>query len=261
MTNVGPLIRVEHLSKTYADPGLFGRTRGVLRPAVDDVSFEIAAGETLGLVGESGSGKTTLGRAMLRLVEPTSGGVTVTLPGGDAVDLMALDAEQLRKFRRHIQIVFQDPYTSLNPRMTVREAVEEPLRVHRVVPSSDVNDRCRELIDWVGLPGSVIDDLPGSLSGGQRQRVGIARAIASEPAFVVADEPVTALDVSVQAQILNLMRDLQDQLSLSYLFISHDLAVVEHMTDRIAVMSQGKLVEVRTVTEIDGAKATEQRPR
>ena len=239
-----PLISVEHLSKTYDDPRLFGRSH-VPRPAVDDVSFEIAQGETFGLVGGSGSGKTTLGHAMLRLVEPSSGRVTVTLPEAEPVDLMTLTAEQLRRFRRHVQLVFQDPYTSLNPRLTVRQTVEEPLRLHSIVDVKDVDERCRVLIEEVGLAPDVLDHRPGSLSGGQRQRVGVARALASEPRFIVADEPVTALDVSVQAQVLNLLKDLQEARGLSYLFISHDMAVVEHMSDRIGVLSDGKLVEVR----------------
>ena len=241
---MAPLISVEHLSKTYDDPRLFGRSHSP-RPAVDDVSFEIAQGETFGLVGGSGSGKTTLGHAMLRLVEPSSGRVTVRLPEAEPVDLMALNAEQLRRFRQHLQLVFQDPYTSLNPRMTVRQTVEEPLRLHGIVDVEDVDDRCRVLIEEVGLARDVLDHRPGTLSGGQRQRVGVARALASEPLFIVADEPVTALDVSVQAQVLNLLKDLQDARGLSYLFISHDMAVVEHMSDRIGVLADGKLVEVR----------------
>ncbi len=238
------LIRVEHLSKTYDDPRLFGRSHA-RRPAIDDVSFEIAQGETFGLVGASGSGKTTLGQSMLRLVEPSSGRVTVTLPDAEPVDLMALTSEELRRFRKHLQLVFQDPYTSLNPRMTIRQAVGEPLRIHGIVETDDVDDRCRALVEEVGLTPDVLDRRPGSMSGGQRQRVGVARALASEPCFIVADEPVTALDVSVQAQILNLLKDLQDARGLSYLFISHDMAVVEHMSDRVGVMSDGRLVEVR----------------
>ena len=192
MAGDAPLIRVEHLSKIYDDPHVFGR---------------------------SGSGKTTLGQSMLRLVEPTSGRVTVNLPDAESVELMGLGARQLRQFRRHLQLVFQDPYTSLNPRMTVRETVKEPLLVHSVVDPNDVDDRCREIVEQVGLTREVLDQRPDAMSGGQRQRVGIARAIASEPSFIVADEPVTALDVSVQAQILNLLRDLQDELGLSYLFM------------------------------------------
>ena len=244
-----PLVRVEHLCKTYGTTGLFSRPADQ-PPAVDDVSFDIAPGETLGLVGHSGSGKTTIGRTMLRLVEPTSGQVTVNLPAGECVDLMALKARDLRAFRRHVQIVFQDPFTSLNPRMTVRDIVGEPLGIHRIVQSGGVADETRRLLEHVGLDTSLLDERPTALSGGQRQRVSIARAIATEPCFIVADEPVTALDVSVQAQILNLMKDLQDRLGLSYLFISHDLAVVEYMADRVAVLSEGRLVEVGETAQI-----------
>ena len=249
MARQPPLVRVEHLCKTYGTTGLFSRPADK-PPAVDDVSFDIAPGETLGLVGHSGSGKTTIGRTMLRLVEPTSGQVTVNLPAGECVDLMALKARDLRAFRRHVQIVFQDPFTSLNPRMTVRDIVGEPLEIHRIVESGGVVDETRRLLEHVGLDTRLLDERPTALSGGQRQRVSIARAIATEPCFIVADEPVTALDVSVQAQILNLMKDLQDRLGLSYLFISHDLAVVEHMADRMAVLSEGRLVEVGETAQI-----------
>ena len=237
------LVRVEHLSKTYSGGGLFHRTDDET-PAIHDVSFDVAPGETLGLVGGSGSGKTTIARTMLRLIEPTSGRVLVNLPSGDRVDLMALQAAELRAVRRHVQIVFQDPYASLNPRLTVRDTVEEPLRIHQIVAAADVSNRATQLLELVGLSAGILDELPEKLSGGQRQRVGIARAIATEPSFVVADEPVTALDVSVQAQILNLLKDLQETLGLGYLFISHDLAVVEQMSDRIAVLSGGEIVEI-----------------
>ena len=243
------LIRVEHLSKTYST-GLLLKGSAEPTAAIRDISFDIARGETLGLVGRSGSGKTTIGRTMLRLVEPGHGRVVVNLPGRDSVDLMSLGSQELRVFRRHVQMVFQEPYTSLNPRMTVGDAVEEPLRIHRIVELSDIADRTKQLLEQVGLSLSLARELPGKLSGGQRQRVGIARAIATEPRFVVADEPVTALDVSVQAQILNLLKDLQDQLGLSYLFISHDMAVVEHVSDRIAVLAEGRLVETGPAAEI-----------
>ena len=233
------MVRVERLSKIY--PARRGRDE--VR-AVDDVSFTIASGETLGLVGGSGSGKTTLGRALLRLIEPTAGRVEMSVSNGQPVDLLKLPARELRAFRRHAQMIFQDPYTSLDPRITVRETIAEPLEVHRLAEPTEIDGRVRELIDLVGLDISHLDQLPAGLSGGQRQRVGIARAIATGPTFVVADEPVTALDVSVQAQILNLLRDLQERLDLSYLFISHDLAVVEHMADRIAVMAHGRIVEI-----------------
>ena len=237
------LVRVERLSKTYSAGNPFGRP-DEQTVAIRDVSFDVAPGETLGLVGASGSGKTTIARIMLRLVEPTSGHVLVNVPSRDCVNLIELGAEQIRRVRRHVQIVFPDPYTSLNPRLTVREIIEEPLRVREVVAGADVSDRATQLLEQVGLNRSILGDHPERLSGGQRQRVGIARAIATEPCFVVADEPVTALDVSVQAQILNLFKDLPDALGLSYLFISHDLAVVEQMSDRIAVLSDGQIVEI-----------------
>jgi ABC-type oligopeptide transport system ATPase subunit len=240
-----PLLQVDGLTKVYPAR----RDRAEIR-AVDDVSFSIAPGETLGLVGESGSGKTTLGRLLLRLVEPTAGRVEMSVPGEPTVDLMQLTARQLRLFRRHAQMIFHDPYTSLNPRMTVGEIVAEPLWVHQVVPSSELDTEVRELFGLVGLRDAHRDQLPSALSGGQRQRVGIARAIATRPKLIVADEPVTALDVSIQAQILNLLRDLQEQLGLSYLFISHDLAVVEHMARRIAVMSRGLLVETGEMSQL-----------
>ena len=245
-----PLVSVEQLSKTYPSAS-FG-SAGEVRRAVSDVSFDILRGETFGLVGRSGSGKTTIGRTLLRLVEPTAGRVVVRIEPEQPVDLMALSPRELRRFRRHLQMVFQDPYTSLNPRLTVRQVVEEPLRVHGVVEPSDVTDRARELVDQVGLGAALMDERSTALSGGQRQRVGIARAIASNPRFIVADEPVTALDVSVQAQILNLLKDLQERMRLSYLFISHDMAVVEHMSDRIAVAAEGRLVEVGVTDEVLG---------
>ena len=240
-----PLISVEGLTKVF--PATRGREE--VR-AVNDVSFTIARGETLGLVGGSGSGKTTLGRAVLRLVEPTAGRVQMSVSAGPGVDLMELTARELRSFRRHAQMIFQDPYTSLDPRMSIRETIGEPLKVQQLVPAQELEDRVRELMSRVGLDSNYLDQRPAALSGGQRQRVGIARAIATSPQFVVADEPVTALDVSIQAQILNLLRDLQDQLGLSFLFISHDLTVVEHMADRIAVMSRGRMVELAATAEL-----------
>ena len=241
--DLSPLIRVEHLSKTFASRGRLRRSREA-SPAIHDVSFDVMPGETLGLVGRSGSGKTTIGRTMLRLIEPTSGRVVVSLESGETVDLMRLEAQELRTFRRHLQMVFQDPYSSLNPRLRVREVIEEPLRIHKMVAPADVADRTTQLLEQVGLDAAVGDDFPGRLSGGQRQRVGIARAIATAPRFIVADEPVSALDASVQAQIINLLKDLQEQLGLSYLFISHDMAVIELMSDRIAVLAEGQVVEV-----------------
>ena len=240
-----PLLRVQGLTKIY--PATRGRDE--VR-AVDDVSFTIASGETLGLVGESGSGKTTLGRALLRLIEPTSGRVELSVSDGQPVDLMQLGGRDLRAFRRHAQMIFQDPFASLNPRMRIGDAIAEPLTVHGLATAGDVDDRVRHLVIQVGLDPVLLQKKPGALSGGQRQRVGIARAIATGPRLIVADEPVTALDVSVQAQILNLLRDLQEQLGMSYLFISHDLAVVEQMASRVAVMNDGRLVEMAAMTDL-----------
>jgi oligopeptide/dipeptide ABC transporter ATP-binding protein len=206
--------------------------------AVDDVSFDVARGETLALVGESGCGKTTTGRALLRLIEPTRGAVHF-----DGTDVIALKGESLRRMRRHMQIVFQDPYGSLNPRMTVGEAVREGLLVHQLAEGSEADRRVSRLLDEVGLRPEYASRFPHEFSGGQRQRIGIARALAVEPSFIVCDEPVSALDVSVQAQVVNLLRDLQRDRGLSYLFIAHDLAVVSHMADRVAVMYLGRIVE------------------
>lgn len=213
---------------------------GVLR-AVDDISITIPAGKTLGLVGESGSGKTTAARSILRLIEPDSGRVSI----GDT-DVTALPGGELRRFRRNMQIVFQDPYSSLNPRMTVGKIISEPLKIHEDLSKKELRDRITELLALVGLQDEHADRYPHEFSGGQRQRVGIARAIALNPGFIILDEPVSALDVSIQGQILNLLMDLQEKLNLTYLFVAHDLAVVEHMSDRIAVMYLGKIVEENT---------------
>ncbi|HQP48379.1 MAG TPA: ATP-binding cassette domain-containing protein, partial [Spirochaetota bacterium] len=213
---------------------------GVLR-AVDDISITIPAGKTLGLVGESGSGKTTAARSILRLIEPDSGRVSI----GDT-DVTALPGGDLRRFRRNMQIVFQDPYSSLNPRMTVGKIISEPLKIHEDLSKKELRDRITELLSLVGLQDEHADRYPHEFSGGQRQRVGIARAIALNPGFIILDEPVSALDVSIQGQILNLLMDLQEKLNLTYLFVAHDLAVVEHMSDRIAVMYLGKIVEENT---------------
>jgi oligopeptide/dipeptide ABC transporter ATP-binding protein len=232
------VLEVEDL-KTYfpVRKGLLRRTVGQVH-AVDGVSFAIGAGETLGLVGESGCGKTTVGRTVLRLIEPTSGVIRL---GGR--DITRLRRAELRPFRREMQIIFQDPFSSLNPRMRAGDIVGEPLRVHGTVPARERRDRVAALFARVGLSEAQMDNYPHQFSGGQRQRIGVARALALNPKLIVGDEPVSALDVSIQAQVINLLTDLQRELGLSYLFISHNLAVVEHISHRIAVMYLGRIVE------------------
>jgi oligopeptide/dipeptide ABC transporter ATP-binding protein len=234
------LLEVRDLVKHYpVARGLFGGWRGAVR-AVDGVSFSIRRGETLGLVGESGCGKTTTGRCVLQLEKPTGGSVRF---GGQ--ELVGLAPRALRPVRRQMQVIFQDPYSSLNPRMTVGQIVAEPIAVHGVVPDPAARAaRVRELLAQVGLLPQHADRYPHQLSGGQRQRVGIARALGLQPALLVCDEPVSALDVSIQAQIINLLEDLQAQLGLTYLFIAHDLSVVRHISDRVAVMYLGRIVEL-----------------
>jgi ABC-type oligopeptide transport system ATPase subunit len=233
-----PLVDVSHLVKEFARGGGLFR-RGTAVRAVDDVSFTIDEGETFGLVGESGSGKTTTGRCILRLVEPTSG--TIQFRGDD---VLALSRKRLREARRNMQIVFQDPYSSLNPRMRARQIVEEPLIIHRLGDRASRRERVEELFRLVGLDPAHLERRPHEFSGGQRQRIGLARALALNPSFLVLDEPVSALDVSVQAQVINLLMDLQQQLRLTYLFIAHDLRLVEHICSRVAVMYLGKIVEM-----------------
>lgn len=239
------LLLVEDLVKHFpVKQGVFSRTVAQVR-AVDGVSFSIPAGQTLALVGESGSGKTTTARAVLRLIEPTAGRVLF-----DGMDVAGLDARALRAMRRRMQIVFQDPFSSLNPRMTIFGAIAEPIAAHRLRPKAQWRARVEELLQLVGLPAEAADRYPHEFSGGQRQRIGIARALAVEPDLIVADEPVSALDVSIQAQILNLLEELQQKLGLTYLFVGHDLAVVRHIADVVAVMYLGQIVEIAPVAEL-----------
>jgi oligopeptide/dipeptide ABC transporter ATP-binding protein len=231
------LLSVRDLVKHYHASGLFGRAAPPIR-AVDGVSFDVAPGETLALVGESGCGKSSVGRTILRLQEPTGGKALF-----ENVDIFSLDRSALRALRRRMQIIFQDPYSSLNPRMTVGSAIAEGIEIHRLAPRREIPQRVAALLEEVGLDPAYARRYPHEFSGGQRQRIGIARALAVEPAFIVCDEPVSALDVSVQAQVLNLLSDLQRQRGLSYLFIAHDLAVVRQIAHRIAVMYLGRIVE------------------
>jgi oligopeptide transport system ATP-binding protein len=234
-----PLLEVKNLTKYFPiKKGALSRTVGEIR-AVDGVSFTLEKGKTLGLVGESGCGKTTVGRSLLRLLEPTSGEVIV-----NGKDLLALDKEELRKMRASLQIIFQDPFSSLDPRMSVGEIIAEPIRNHLQSSRSEIKDRVAYLMENVGLHADQMGRYPHEFSGGQRQRIGIARALALNPLLIVCDEPVSALDVSIQAQVMNLLAQLQEQMDLSYLFIAHDLSVVEHISDRVAVMYLGRIVEV-----------------
>ena len=232
------LLEVENLVKQFAsDRNLFGRPTAFVK-AVDGVSFRVDAGETLALVGESGCGKSTVSRLALRLIEPDAGRIRF-----EGRDLLALDANELRAFRRQAQIIFQDPYASLNPRMTVGQILSEPLALHNLVPQAGRRARVEEILTLVGLEPRFARRYPHEFSGGQRQRIAIARALAVEPKLIICDEPVSALDVSIRSQILNLLRDLQQRLGLSYIFVSHDLAVVKHIADRVAVMNLGSIVE------------------
>lgn len=233
-----PLIQVNHLHKEF-------RVGKKTLQAINDISFSIKRGETLGLVGESGCGKSTTGRCLLRLEEATSGEVLY-----EKRNLLSLNAKEIFTFRRRSQIIFQDPYSSLNPRMTAGDIIAEPLHIHRVTPEIGVENYLAQLLDMVGLSKSTLGRFPHEFSGGQRQRIGIARALALKPEFIVCDEPISALDVSVQAQIVNLLKNLQKQLNLTYLFIAHDLAMVKYISDRVAVMYLGNIVEIATAEEL-----------
>jgi peptide/nickel transport system ATP-binding protein len=243
------LLQVENLKKYFPiQRGLFKRTVGYVK-AVDGVSLFIRQGETLGLVGESGCGKTTVGRLILRAIEPTEGRVEYRRDG-EMVELTKIKRGGMKPFRREMQIIFQDPFSSLNPRMTVMEIIAEPLLIHGAANKDEIKARVRELLECVGLRVQHMNRYPYAFSGGQRQRIGIARALALKPKFIVCDEPVSALDVSIQAQVLNLLHDLQKDLGLTYLFISHDLSVVEHISDRVAVMYLGSIVELAPSEEL-----------
>ncbi len=239
------LLDVKGLQKWFAiKKGFFSKTVGHVK-AVDDVSFQIKKSETLGLVGESGCGKTTTGRAILRLIEPTGGQITY-----NGENILSFDKQHMRQMRKELQIIFQDPYSSLNPRLTVGQMLSEVLSVHGIARGEKAEARIKELLEIVGLQKSFTNRYPHEFSGGQRQRLGIARALAVDPAFIVCDEPVSALDVSIQSQIINLLQDLQDEFGITYLFIAHDLSVVEHISDRVAVMYLGKIVEIASAIDL-----------
>ena len=239
--SVPKMVEIKNLKKHYITrkAGIFEK-HGVIR-ALDSISFSIPRGATLGMVGESGSGKTTAARSMLRLIEPDAGEIFI-----DATPVHALEKKELRKFRKNMQIVFQDPYSSLNPRMTMGKIIAEPLKIHTSFTRKEIQDRLEELIAMVGLTNDQAERYPHEFSGGQRQRIGIARAIALNPKFIILDEPVSALDVSIQGQILNLLRDIQKKMDLTYLFVAHDIAVVKHMSDTIVIMYLGRIVEKST---------------
>jgi oligopeptide/dipeptide ABC transporter ATP-binding protein len=241
----GTLLSVRNLRKEFPiKKGVFSRQVGAVK-AVNDVSFDVAAGETLGVVGESGCGKTTTGRTILRLIEPTSGEISF-----EGRDVGSMSTSQLRALRREMQIIFQDPVSSLNPRMTIGAIIREGLTIHKLAEGAAADARVSRLLQEVGLRPEYANRYPHEFSGGQRQRIGIARALSVEPKFIVCDEPVSALDVSVQAQVINLLEDLQRQHNLTYMFIAHDLSVVEHIADRVAVMYLGKIVELATAEDL-----------
>jgi oligopeptide transport system ATP-binding protein len=239
------ILEAVHIKKYFPiKKGLLLREVGQVK-AVDDVSLTVRKGETLGLVGESGCGKSTLGRTLIRLYEPTSGSIQF-----QGIDFLKVKGEKLRQLRKDMQMIFQDPYASLDPRMTVGQIIAQPFEIHGLLNTKQRIERVKELLQTVGLKASQINRYPHEFSGGQRQRISIARAVALNPKLVIADEPVSALDVSIQAQVLNLMKDLQEKLQLTYVFISHDLSVIEHLCDRIAVMYLGKIVEIATRDEL-----------
>lgn len=245
-----PLLETKDLKKYYPLlQGMFGGGPGTVK-AIDGISFYVEKGETLGLVGESGSGKTTTGRAILRAVEPTAGQVLFRFDADGAVDFTALNKKDLRRFRRYVQMIFQDPYSSLNPRMTARDIIAEPLVASGLAKGSEVDDRVRQVALRCQLNLEHLRRYPHAFSGGQRQRIGIARALVVQPKFVVCDEAVSALDVSIQAQILNLLMDAQEEYGLTYLFIAHDLSVVEHVSNRVAVMYLGRIVELAPTSKL-----------
>ena len=249
MTRNSPLLKIENLRKYFPiRKGIFQRISGQVK-AVDGVDFFIREGETLGLVGESGCGKSTTGRCINRLIEPTDGRISV-LHDERLLDVTAAENEELKSIRRNIQIIFQDPFSSLDPRMSIRDIIAEPLRVNKNGNRKEQTDRVEELLELVGLDRHGMNRYPHEFSGGQRQRIGVARALALNPKLIICDEPVSALDVSVQAQVLNLLEDLQDELNLTYLFIAHDLSVVEHISDRVMVMYLGKIVEIAESQDI-----------
>jgi peptide/nickel transport system ATP-binding protein len=245
MNDAEPLVSIRNLKKEFPiKKGVLARQVGAVK-AVNDVSFDVARGETLGVVGESGCGKTTTGRTILRLIEPTSGEIRF-----EGRDVRSMGTSELRALRREMQIIFQDPVSSLNPRMTVGAIIREGLTIHRLAEGAAADARVRQLLQEVGLRPEYANRYPHEFSGGQRQRIGIARALSVEPKFIVCDEPVSALDVSVQAQVINLLVDLQREHDLTYMFIAHDLSVVEHIADRVAVMYLGKVVELATAEDL-----------
>jgi oligopeptide transport system ATP-binding protein len=240
------ILEVQNLKKYFSvKSGLFANTKGDIVKAVDDIGFKVKKGETVGLVGETGSGKTTVGRTIIRLYDPTSGKIIFK-----GIDIAKLSEEEMRKMRRKLQMIFQDPYASLDPRLTVEDIVKEPMEIHNLYKPNERKERAAEILSLLGLNAEHLARFPHEFSGGQRQRIGLARALAVEPEFIVADEPVSALDVSIQAQIINTFEDLQEKFNLTYLFISHDLAMVKHISNSIVVMYLGRIMEIAPSGEI-----------